>query len=489
MKRNKHWTRRDFLRAAGVSAGAALLSPLLPTLSTEAHAQTAAGAKRFLFITTGNGVILPQWRSNGTGTPLTPNAALPQLMGPILAPLDPYRSNMLLLDGLDFSSCYQTNVQDSRSWRRVGNTGHGAATVTWTGRVVADDVMPDGPSIDWLINQHLSDGRTMLTISTDPGPNGTGQPSTFDDNGTPLLSQAHPPTAFDSVFGPDFTAPTDAGEADRRLSRRTSALALLRGDIARLKTELPTVDRERLDVHLDKLNGLEQRLQAAYQPVVCDVSGANRPVEPSPKFFENRADETIEAMGETVAAAFACDQVRVASWALTPESSWRVPQSITEIHNSFLADNDLHPITHLTQGTSSTAAEAQRLVTAYNRWCAEKVAWILETLSQYGVLEDTVVVWAMNHCHPGVHSNRSCPHVIIQGSDAGPFDANRYVKFGDFTAGDGVCSDSNDCDRYAGGMPHNNLLLTLAQSCGLALNTIGNPEHCTAGGLNDLLLR
>lgn len=486
----KHWTRRDFLRAAGISTSAALLAPLIPQLSTEAFAQQGtAGAKRFLFLSTGNGTVLPQWRSNGQGTPFSHNQAIPELMGPILAALNPWRSKMIMLDGIDMMSGYEN---DGRG-RRIGNTGHGSPAVLWTGRVVGSGQYPDTASLDWRLNQHLGTGKKSLHIGTydnNQGVESMSQVYSYDDSGTPIYTEFDPPSAFDYVFGPNFQGgDVTPQESSEKLSRRLLTLDLLRGEIGRLKTQLPTVDRERLDAHLDKMVNLEERVRASSQPIVCDTDGSDRPEEPSRRYFRNNPNATIETYADIIGQGFACDQIRVAQWSMTSETSMKVsPGMIPEFDNTTIADPKLHDVTHMTDGTSSTSDEARRLVEGYSRWCAERVATVLTTLESHGVLEDTIVIWGMGQSHAGVHSSRNAPQIVFQGSNNGPFDAGKYLRYGQYTGDDGICDFGDECHEYAGGESNNNFLISVAHAAGLDITEIGNPEHCNPNGLDDDLL-
>src|SRR5262245_38239085 len=97
------WNRRDFLKAAGIGAAAAVL----PFVPEPARAQVT-GPKRLLLLTHGNGSVLQRWRDNGSAR-FSNGAALPELAGPILAPLAPFRDRLLLVDGIDLMSIFSEN--------------------------------------------------------------------------------------------------------------------------------------------------------------------------------------------------------------------------------------------------------------------------------------------------------------------------------------------------------------------------------------------
>ena len=89
----KRFGRRQFTAGVGVSL---LASPLLRLLGGgEAHAATP-GPKRLVVVFTPNGTVHRHWRPTGGESDFTFPA------GSVLEPLGRHRSNLLVLDGLDF---------------------------------------------------------------------------------------------------------------------------------------------------------------------------------------------------------------------------------------------------------------------------------------------------------------------------------------------------------------------------------------------------
>ena len=227
IKRN--WTRRDFVRAAGITGGAALLTQLMPRVGAAAP----SGLKRLILVHNGNGSVLDAWRSNGSGTPFKHDQTLPALKGPILAPFDSLRERVLLLDGIDIGAVY-----DGKQHLFVAK-GHFAASVLWTGRggggtgvQVGDGTtreFPDGPSLDQVVQKRLNTGQKALQIESwkisKPAPNYI---YSFDAKGTPLPGEHDPRVVFDDVFRDGFPSNQGSGEPDRRPERRKRALAHLK---------------------------------------------------------------------------------------------------------------------------------------------------------------------------------------------------------------------------------------------------------------------
>src|SRR5215470_8268994 len=84
-------SRRTLLRGAGVAIALPLLDSMVPALT--AQAKTAANAPlRFGVVYEGNGTALPMWLPKTTGADFE--------LSPTLKPLEPFRSQVLVVSGL-----------------------------------------------------------------------------------------------------------------------------------------------------------------------------------------------------------------------------------------------------------------------------------------------------------------------------------------------------------------------------------------------------
>lgn len=82
------------------------------------------------------------------------------------------------------------------------------------------------------------------------------------------------------------------------------------------------------------------------------------------------------------------------------------------------------------------------------------------------MLDNTVVLWA-NNMHDGAQHSHG-PHLpwILAGGGGGYFKTGRYL------------------DLSAAPVPHNRLLMTLADAMDVQLPTFGDPKYCTGGVLS-----
>jgi hypothetical protein len=479
-----HWNRRDFLRAAGITAGAATLSGLVPR-----EVRAATGLKRVVFIQTGNGSILESWRSNGTGTPLVNNGALPALMGPILSPLEAHRSKLLLVDGIDLSSMYISQSTNGRvDGGRLGS-GHAGACVLWTGKHGGGKAFPDhgefpnSPSVDQIINDRIGGGRASLRSTVWERISDPRWVYSFDKSATPLMPEPDPRVVFDTLFKGKLGVATGPTRADERKLR---SLDMVRGELQRLRAQFTGADRVRFDQHEQKV--AELAAQLSIKPAgTCTATAGDRPTL-------GAVDKTdLEGMAtthiKTLALALACDVVRVASFSLGVENVWGGDNPGKYVPG-FTGDA-FHQRSHESNAGATPAIReaAVRAMTSLQKWHAAKVAMLLDELTALGVMDETLVVWGMAMSHGGYHSNRNVPIVIAQGA-SGPLKTGRYVRYGTYqqtaTGGcDGQCGGGADTNES-----NNNLLISLCHAMGLPdVSQVGEAKWCKPVGLDDRLMK
>jgi len=253
--------RRQLLRGLGT---AALALPFMR--SFVAHGQLRATPKLLVFATPNAFLVGPRgtadypgWLPTAlhTGTGYAEAPASNPLTG-ILAPLEPHRSKLVMIDGLHGVSS-------------VGSHQQTAAMLTGTG--VYGDEAPrasggdgewyaNGESVDQLIARTIGSRVLGLAFHIDGFQLGEGYISHLGPNRgfTPIQN---PVDAFDRVFG----AATGDPAAAARIARQRSVLDSIAHDIGSLQRRLPAADRARLDAHLDSVHALEADLVA---PASCD---------------------------------------------------------------------------------------------------------------------------------------------------------------------------------------------------------------------------
>lgn len=483
MRPLSRWNRRRFLQAAGIGASAAALAPFVPISSA-----TAGGAapRRLVLFTLPMGSVFTEWRRNGAGTAFATGTALPPLRGRVLAPLDGLQSRLAIVDGLDIEAAYLP--VETRPRYLTG--GHHAMPCVWTGRMPVPtapvpppgpgDAATDtyqlgsaGPSIDRVYHEHQLAGARHLSAyqlgcwaPLAPSHYDARACSSYDtpssgDLATPLFPVWNPRTVFDAMF----SAVGTGGGSDRRMRERQSVLSVVRGEMSRLRAELPAEDRDRLDRHHQSIVDLEARLGG---------SGPTCAAPEPPRSYsdrDTRADprEVARIMHRMVRLAFECDLARSVSFMCGTEVHLGNPRAWDpSLPVGSTPSTSLHAISH-----EQHVASNRDVMLAYNRSMVESLGELARELqSGNNSLSDTLIVAGGPMSDSDVHVSRNPMFMLIAGENIGVV-TNRYFRFGSWRSSDG--------DRANGGIPHNRLLTTVAQALGMSsVTSFGDPRIASA---------
>lgn len=384
----RHCTRRDFTRHLGL---AALFSPFLATLGSST-AKAAPGRAKYLLIFHTPGTDTAAWTPRGSTESNIQFSAMTE-------PLEPLRDNLILVEKLSsFGSA----------------AGHGSP-----GGLTG---LNYGAPTHLSVEQFISDGLRQAGVTTQIpnlllGGVRTEQQSTFFRQGRALSPIFSPSAAYQVIFsgvGGGGT-PTDPGTPDPaiadRLRRRRSVLDLVRSELGQLSTSLGSHEREKLDVHLDSIRQLEERLsQQAGEgggggnptPVDCQAPGA--PSDASQDLLNSvlHVDLAIQA--------FACDLTRVAAVQFGHHQSTQV--SLEEVgdpgdwHNALVhSDNP-----------------RQRLV-QLERWLCKQFVAAAEKLKALpapggggSLFDQTLMVWARDMGDSVIHDGSDMRFVFAGGA-------------------------------------------------------------------------
>jgi hypothetical protein len=130
------------------------------------------------------------------------------------------------------------------------------------------------------------------------------------------------------VGGPG--AGVDPAVLERQLQQKKSVLDFVRGDLGRLKAQVPASQNVKLDAHLEAIRLLETRITKTPPPVTAGCSKPTLAPEPATSLSGRERDEVIhhsvcESNLAVIRAAFQCDLTRVATFTFAD------------------GNNDLHP--------------------------------------------------------------------------------------------------------------------------------------------------
>ncbi len=432
-------TRRQFVRRLGLSAAVLPFLPALPSLG----APSKKPVQRIIFVFTPNGTVQPDFWLDAAG-----EFTAETKMKRILAPLDPFKSRMLMLKGLSNKirgdgdghmrgmSCLLTGIE-----LFPGNIQGGShSPAGW----------PKGLSIDQELRNHLqADAATRTRFgSLEIGVNvpNRADPWTrwsYAGPNQPLAPVSDPYDLFEKLYG--------------RMKDRESLGSVLdevSEDLRAVAAKLPAEEKAMLEKNATFVREMERELRE---------DGGRRLRHAPPKLeqgvpVDNDGMPKVTAMqSELLVNAIANDMARVATLDFT--------NSVGQARMRWLGIDDGHH--QLSHDADSNTASQEKLV-KINTWFAEQLAALakrLDAIPEPGgngtMLDNTTILWTNELGKGNSHSLDNIPFVFVGGGLG--FKRGRMEKY------------ENE--------PHNRLWLSLAHAFGRDIKTFGNKDLSSGGPL------
>jgi hypothetical protein len=242
-----------------------------------------------------------------------------------------------------------------------------------------------------------------------------------------------PRAAFDQLFG--IGATPEQRAAHRRTNR--SILDWIAAEVSRLRADLGSADRARLNQYLEDIREIERRIQRIE---AHNTSGEQRELPGAPIGVPDSFEEHVKLMFDLQALAFAADITRVFSFKMGRDGSARVyPIEGAKV--------PFHPASHHGEREDRIAQFA-----AINKYHVGMIPYFLEKLKNIqegdgNLLEKTLVVYGSPMGNSNVHNHKRCP-LFLAGHANGRLKGNLHIKAAD-------------------GTPMANVMLTLLHGLGL----------------------
>lgn len=464
-------TRRKFLTSIGQSAA------LLPTLSLSQLMGRAAFGQgtsassaplRFIALFSPHGTIRRFWqpRASADGSfSLSYEHA-------ILAPLEKFKNQMIVLDGIDYKTLYKT--------RSSGHEGGMATALTGCRATKAGPVAEDCTygSLDQFLAQRIGQNTRFSSLELGVGsPAGSSVMNTlcYGPKARRQSNIIDPQQLFDRIFlGLDPDSP--------QLALRQAMIEQALAELGALEKRGSADTRKVLEVHRQSLFELQKNLAT---PIAkgCKPPTPEQVAKGNPRDPDN-FPAMSKSMIDQLALALHCQITSVATLQLTHGGS--------DHYHPFLglnknAHNDIAhkvPFHHYASRVPPEAVELDML--KLQRWYAEQVAYLMERLSQLpegdgSVLDNTVILWVNELGYPASHTNMNVPMMILGGRGKKP-QKGKWLRFSQ--------DDRYDCTNYfaeekcAPGQafdtyhkPHNEVLLSIAKLFGYELSHFGDPSY------------
>lgn len=395
------------LRSLGASA---VGLPLLAS-ARRARAQEAVFPTRLVLVSRGQGTLADEHVIPGAGP--TDFA-----LGPVLAPLDPWKDRLVLCGGIDDT----TNVLDG------SYNGHTRCLLhTWTARGMVWQVGSDGvasptgaggPSLDQVVADAWAGATPYRSLEFGvQADTQVIQTHTWRGIGQPLPPENDPAAMFERLFQ-DLVA-TDPAERAARLARRQRVLAAVKGQFDAVLPRVSSEDRVKLEIHLAAVESLETSLAGGALGDAC--------VPPAPDLADRSLPGLARAQIDQLAMALGCDLTRVATLVFGDYQDW------SWLGLDFPAG--WHDAVHAGPVTVDLRAN----LSASYRWYSEQVAALLAALDAVpegdGTLLDHTLVVVNNVFSTGSDHSHLGKTVLLAGGGAGLV-GGRNLDFGGAAHGD-----------------------------------------------------
>ena len=422
------------IRRRGVLKGLGAMIPLTmglgvrPVLAGEAP-------KRVVFFFIPDGCIPPLFHPKGSEFSFT--------LSPMTEPLAPVKDDCVFISGL---TMYEGGATHEGGVAKV-LTGNNTVSLDV---FLADQIGRSNPVSSLYLGVHGTHENGNNYFSYLPG----NKARTPEDN---------PIAAFKSTFG---------GAAGGGPSSEISVLDIARSDLQSLRGRLGETERAKLELHLDALREVEQRIQAASAPTTtggaCAPATFNREGFTVPEGFNGypaifNREENFELVGklqmDLAVQALACDVTRVVS------IQWSHPVSPTAM--AFTGSTQRHhDASHYGNQDSSTAANFVLLQAYYTGRLAYLINELAKRPDGDGTLLDSTLIMLFSELgDSNIHGHDDMPFILAGGA-GGALKGGRFLNY----------------PKEA----HSKLLVSVANAMGVPINSFGYTGRGT-GGLPGLL--
>jgi hypothetical protein len=426
----RHLARRTFLRGAGAAVALPLLEAMIP--ASTALAQTAAAPKpRMGFIYFPHGAIMNQWTPEKEGSDFE--------LSTILKPLEPFKKQLTIVSGLENKAAIAPPV-------------HALSPGTWLSGVAPRKTQDPwgGVTIDQLAAQHLGQDTPFPSLEIAVEARGGGGSCdreygcsyagtiSFRTPSTPLPMETDPRKLFQRLFGQG-----DTPQERRNIARQySSILDLVSEEASQLQRTLGTRDRTVLNDYLETVREIERRVEKMEARDLSKLTLPDAPSGAPPSF-----DAHINLMFDLVALAYQANLTRVFSFMMAAEVSGMT-------YNNIGVPDAFHPISH--HQNDKTKIEKLVKIQVYHTQIMAKFAAKLAALpdGDGSMLDHAILLYGSNMSNSNAHNHYPLPSVIIGGAN-GKIKGNQHLKYPDQT-------------------PLSNLLLTVVNRAGIAVEKVGD---------------
>lgn len=266
------------------------------------------------------------------------------------------------------------------------------------------------PSVDAIMSEAWKSETVFDMLGVSICRNGPYKSLTsWKSGGRSNHQEPSPQKLYDRIFSvalPDNQT-SDLSMLDTTSQLRISMLDAVKTDASRLRQQLGSEDRQRLDQHFDSIRALEIKLGGdALNGISCSQS--DRPVQSH--FGDGGTREQKEAksqlMSDLIALAFSCDLTRVVAYEFSANQSEAVYWEVNELGTHH---ND---ISH-----GKAQKDPNKKITQF---IMKNLAYFARKLSDISVgpdtlLDHTLIFGTSEHADAGAHNYSNHPLIFVGG--------------------------------------------------------------------------
>jgi hypothetical protein len=439
--------RRTFLKGAGTTLALPLLDAMVPALARAA--ETAAKPVTRLSI-----VFFPLGRIMRNWTPKTEGAGFQ--MTPTLAPLTPFRDQLLVLSGLNIKAADP-----------VGNEPGGVHARPAAAFLTGIHPKPGGAvgiSMDQVAAKAFGKETPLASLEI-----GLDSPEFASDDGaysayymntiswrtgtTPLPVEYNPRAVFERMFGD--TDSTDRSEQLRRVQKQRSILDSVTEGVADIAGGVGPSDRAKLNEYLDSIRDIERRIQIAEKVSVEDPTPSDgKVVMERPVGIPTTFAEHAKLMFDLQVVAFQSDLTRVITFMFERDQSDRNYREIG-------VSDGHHALSHHREVEEKMQSKSQ-----IDLYQTKMFASFLEKMratsdGDGSLLDHSIILYASSLSDANYHVHNDIP-VVLVGGGASQIKGGRHI-------------------RYAG-LPFSNLHLSILDMMKVPTEGFLDPKYSDATG-------
>jgi hypothetical protein len=418
-----------------------MLPAQTPLASTAANPQLKMG---LCFMP--HGAVLSAW---------TPETEGPLKLSRILAPLEPFKDQVVVLSNLahamagpqgpgdnggDHTRCPAVYLNGVHPKRTDGADIRAGVTIDQ----IAASKIGQGtllPSLELAIEDYSG-----LVGSCDVGFSCTYMNTiSWRTPTTPMPMEINPRVVFDRMFG-DGATPEERLE---RIERQRSILDAVTGQVRRLQGNLGAHDRNRVAEYLDTVREIERRIQLSEKQ---NESKLDAP--PTPSGIPDDHVEHTKLMFDLMTVAFQANITRISTFMMAREVSYRTFPMLG-------MSEPFHPASHHQN-------QPQRLeaLTKINTHHVNLLAHFLERLKATpdgdgNLLDHSLVLYGGAMSNSNIHNHGPLP-ILVAGGAAGRLKGGRHLKYPENT-------------------PMANLLMSILDKAGIPQESVGDSTGMLAG--------